>query len=250
MKNHMKIRFPNFLIMLSIIFCSCGAGHHLTNDVIFKDTGFTYNQFKNSEMIIGGISSELINLTSEERIKYGAILSNVFVEKLKGAHNIHIVNTLQFMTKIGKEKYFEIMGNFDMEKAIRWESVRFVRDTMPDAKYILFAYIENENIIDRSIDQYIENEEGKKELETEYEKTYLMTIEFQMYDILQEKLVLNNVIYNQAERNESRTTRTGCVESCLDNVFQTILFGEPAEIDREEVLAKISEKYAKDLVKI
>jgi len=248
MKNYRTL--PGFLIVVSIILCSCGASHKLTDDMIYKDAGFSYSHLKNSGMVICGISSQLIQLAPAERIKYGSLLSNVFVEKLKGAQNIHVINMPEFMTRIGKEKYFEIMHSFDLEKTVQPETVRFIRDTMPGANYILFAYIENENIIDRSVDQYIENEEGKEELETQYEKTYLLTVEFQLFDVLQEKLVLNNVLYNQAKRSESRTTGTGCVESCTSNIFQNILFGEPAEIDREEVLAKISEKFAKDLVKI
>ena len=128
--------------------------------------------------------------------------------------------------------------------------VYFLKDTLPEAKYILFAYITNENIIDNSFENYIENEEGEDQLETEYRKTYLLTLEFQMFDLQQEKLVLNNIIYNEAEQSETRTTRTGCFDSCIDQITNSILFGEPAEIDREEVLAKISEKFAKDLVKI
>jgi len=250
MKNYKKITSTRFLVIISIILCSCGASHYLRDDVIFKDADFSYNYLKNNGMIIGGISSQLINLTTEERIKYSAILSNVLLEKLKDAHNIHIINTLQFIDKSGKEKYFEIMDTFDMEKTIKMETIHFLRDTLPEAKYILFAYIENENIIDNSFEEYIVDKEGKEKLETEYKKTYLLTIEFQMYDILQEKLVLNNIIYNEAKQTESRTTRTGCFESCIDNLIQDILFGEAAEIDREEVLAKISEKFAKDLVKI
>jgi len=250
MKNYTKITLTRFLIIISFILCSCGASHYLRDDVIFKDDSFTYNHLKNNGMIIGGISSQLINLTAEERIKYSAILSNVLLEKLKDAHSIQIINTLQLINKIGKEKYFKIMDNFDMEKTVKMEIVHFLRDTLPEAKYILFAYIENENIIDNSFQEYIEDEEGKETLETEYKKTYLLTIEFQLYNVFHEKLVLNNIIYNEAKRTESRTTRTGCVESCIDNLIQDILFGEAAEIDREEVLVKISEKFAKDLGKI
>lgn len=250
MNNFKKFILTYLSIIISIIFCSCGASHHLRNDIIFKDSDFSYGNLKNNGLIIGGISSQLINLTPEERMKYSSIFSNVILEKLKGSHNIHFINTSQLFTKIGKEKYFETMEYFDSEKTITPDMVDFLRDTLPEAKYILFAHIENENIIDNSFEKYIENEEGKEELETEYKKTYLLTIEFQMYDLLQKKLVLNNIIYNQAKQTETRTTRTGCFESCIDDIFNTILFGEPAEIDREEVLTKISEKFAKDLVKI
>ena len=120
---------------------------------------------------------------------------------------------------------------------------------MPDIKYILIAYIENENIIDNSYEVYEDEDEQENETETEYKKTYLLSVDFKVYDLLQEKLVWNSVIYNQAENTESRTTRSGCFESFIDSIFQDILFGEPAEIDREEVLAKITDRLAEGLEK-
>jgi len=229
---------------------SCGASHKLTDNVVYIDNNFTYNNLKNNGLVIAGISSKRFNLVPEKRIKYGAILSNVFLEKFKNAHNIQVINTLQFVNKIGNDTYFALMDTFDTRKMLKMETVLFLRDALPDAKYILFADIKNENIIDQSYDEYIEDDDGKEELETEYAKTYLLTMEFQVYDILQKKLVFNNVIHNEAERTESRTTRTGCFESIIDNIIQDIFFGEAAEIDREEVIVRISEKFAEDLGEI
>jgi hypothetical protein len=237
-------------LIISITLCSCGASHHLTNKVFFKDPDFTFSHLRKNGIIIAGISSQQIQLTPEERIKYSSILSNVFLEKLKDAQNIRVINTSQLITRISKEKYLEMMDYFDTEEILRQETIHFLGDTLPEAKYIFFAHIDNENIIDRTSDEYVENEEGKKEKQIKYEKTYLLTIEFQMYDIPGEKLVLDNVIYNQAENTENRTTTSGCVGSCLNSLMHDILFGEPAKIDREEVLAKISERFAKDLAKV
>jgi hypothetical protein len=228
---------------------SCGAKHYLRDNVIYRDVNYSHDHLKNNGLIIGGISSQLIDLTDKERIKYSATLSNVLLEKLKDAHTIRVTNTLQLIGKIGREKYFNIMENFDETKLLEKESMHFMRDSIPDTKYILLAYIENENIIDNSYEEYIEDDEGKEKIETKYRKTYLLAIEFQIYDLLQEKMVWNNLIYNEAEQTESRTTRTGCVEGCMDQLIQTILFGEPAEIDREEVLTKIVKKLAENLAK-
>lgn len=233
-------------IIISTVFYSCGANHYLNNNIIYKDADFNYNHLKNKGLIIGGISSKLIDLKNKERIKYSSILSNTLLEELKDVHNIHIINTHQLIAKIGNENYFEMMDNFDMEKTVNEEIVHFIRDTISNAKYILFAYIKNENIFDNSYEEYIEDEE-EENLETKYQKTYLLNIEFLMYEILQERLVFSNVIHNVAKRTETRTTRTGCLELFIDNLMQSILYGEPAEINREEVLIKISEQFAKNL---
>ena len=247
--NCFKIKNLNyFFIIISTVLCSCGANHYLiNNNIIYKDADFNYNHIKNKGLIIGGISSKLIDLKNKERIKYSSILSNTLIEELKDVHNIHIINTHQLIAKIGNENYFDMMDNFDMEKTVNEEIVHFIKDTISNAKYILFAYIKNENIFDNSYEEYIEDEEGEENLETEYQKTYLLNIEFLMYEILQEKLVFSNVIHNVAKRTETRATRTGCLELFIDNLMQSILYGEPAEINREEVLIKISEQFAKNL---
>jgi hypothetical protein len=123
-----------------------------------------------------------------------------------------------------------------------------IRESPIDSKYFLVAHIVNENIIDDSSREYIENENNKnKSVETTYEKTYLLTINFQIYDLDQKKQVWSNVIYNQANRSESRTTRTGCFESCVDTIIDNIIMGSPAEISREEVFAKMIEKFVENL---
>ena len=247
--SYLKMFFLScFIIIISIVIYSCGASHQLRDDLIQLDDEFNYAQIKNNGIIIAGISSQLIKFTNEQRMHYSTMLSNEMLKSLKEAHMIHIVNPLQLMNKTGKYKYLELMNNYDIEKTLQTETMQFIRDSVPDKRYILFGYIENENIVDQSSDERVKNEEGKEEIETEYQKTYLLTIGFHVYDLFTQKMVMNDVIYNQAEQTETRTTSSGCVSSCMENIFQTILFGEPAEIDREEVLAKIYEKFAKDLV--
>ncbi len=248
MNNLNKIIFTHFYIIITILFLSCGAKHYLKDEEIYKANNFSYNNLTNNGLIIGGISSQVIQLTNEERIEYSSILSNVLLEELKDVHKINIISSVQLIEKLGTANYFDIMENFDIGQELTIENIRFIGNSIPNIKYILLAYIENENIIDRSFDKYIEDEDGRK-LETDYEKIYLLTIDFQIYDISQEKIVWNNVIYNEAERSETRTTETGCFESCMGGIIQTILFGPPAEINREEVIAKTVEKFAENLSK-
>ena len=244
-----KITFLLSCIILSILLFSCGARHCIKVDVTYKDDNFSYDHLKENGMVVGGTTSHFIYLTGEERIQYSSILSNILLEKLKDVHTIHLVHTMQLINVIGKENYFKIMENFDEEKGFRKETIDLMRDSIPDTRYILLASIENENIIDNSFEEYIEDDEGKKQLKTDYKKTYLLTVEFRIYDLFREQTVWNNLIYNEAEKTESRTTQTGCVEGCIDNIIQDILFGSPAEIGREEVLAKICEKLAENLSK-
>ena len=69
-------------ILLSILLFSCSSGRHIRNDIIYKDASFNYDHLMNNGMIIAGISSQLIILNSEERLKYSSILSNVLLKEL------------------------------------------------------------------------------------------------------------------------------------------------------------------------
>ncbi len=238
------------IILIFLVLYSCGASHYLRDDLVYLDNGFSYDHLKGSGIIIGGVSSKIITLQAEDRIKYSSLLLNKLLESLKDVHNIRLVSTIQFIDEIGKNNYFGIMDYFDEKKHIEKDKLQFIRDSIPDINYILFSYIANENIVDNSIDQYVKDEKGEDEIETEYQKTYYLTLEFFIYDLTSQKIVLENVVYNRAEQTETRTTGTGCFESCMQNIFDAIVYGEPAEIDREEVLAKIYEKFAKDLAKI
>jgi len=245
-----KTMIALFLLTIIIILCSCGASHKLHNKTLFKDVEFKYTHLIGDGLIIAGFSSEQIELSKKKRIKYGTLLSDIMQEKMKHAAKINFVNTLQFTNKIGKDNYFEIMYHFDLEKSINKDIVLLIKDSIPEYSYLLFAYIDEENIIDESVEDIIENEEGKEELETEYTKTYILDVEFQLFDLHAEKLVLNTNVFNEAKRTDTRTTRTGFLDSIWDSLISSIFFGEPAEINREEVLAKIAEKFAKDLGKI
>jgi hypothetical protein len=236
------------VVVISVLIYSCGASHHLIDESIYQNDDFTYNHLMNNEVIIAGISSSMIKFSNEERVEYSSMLSNRLLEGLEDVHKISFINTMQMIDKVGKQKYFEIMSMFDRGLILSGGDFHLISNSLPDTKYILVAFVKNENIIDRSFDEYIEEDEEKKR-KTDYERTYLLTIDFQIYDIYREELVWSNVIYNEADRSESRTTRTGCFESCADTIIDNILFGSPAEISREEVFAKTIEKFTENLVR-
>ena len=239
----------SFFVLIILLVLSCGASHHLKSDLIYKDNDFSYDHLKKKGMIIAGISSKMIEFNHEKRLEYGKSLSNVLLDKLKDVYAIHIINTQQFISRIGTLKYFDTMEEFDRENVLSENLMQNVRDTIPDIQYLIIGYIENENIMDDKIEEYVENEDGKEVIQTEYEKTYLLTVQFQIYDIIEGKKSWETVIYNKAKHSETRETRSGCMESCIDNIFLSLLHGEAAEISREEVLVRIFERLAKNLSK-
>jgi hypothetical protein len=231
-----------------MVFLTCGAKHKLVDDLVFKDEGFAYQNLKKYGLIVGGMSSDVIEISRRDRLEYGTTLSNVLIEKLKDVSMIKITNPRQLMDNLGQDQYFALMEDLDDHKALSRDWADTLNKGIPDTRYVLFAHILNENIVDQS-HEYTVTKGEEDELETEYTKTYYITVDFLLYDLLRQELVWENSIFNQAQRTESRTTQSGCFESCVNDIFQQILFGEPAEISREEVFVKIVEKFAEDISK-
>jgi hypothetical protein len=237
-----------YFFAIAILILGCGAKHKLINDVRFQDENFRYGNLKSNGMIVAGLSSDVVEISREDRLEYSSTFSNVLLEKLKDIEMIQLTNPMQLIEKMGTESYFNMMEDFDRQKALSVSWADTLGVILPDIQYILFAYIVNENILDESHEYEVEAEEGK-ELRKEYEKTYFITVDFLLYDLFQQSVVWENSIFNKAHRTESRTTETGCFESCMNDIFQQILYGEPAEISREEVFVKIVEKFAEDIAK-
>jgi len=232
-----KVLFAHLIIMISLLLCSCGTKHFISNNVIYKDDNFSYNQLVNNGVVIGGIASQKIIITNNERSQYSSLLSTILIEQLNEAH---IINTSQLMDKIGKESYFSIMKKFVVEQMLMNEDMQVIRESMPDIAYIVLVYVEDENISNES---YTDYDEGK--YETFYQTTRSLDVEFQIYDLLKEQLVWNSIIYNEAVETQSRTD-----DSFLGVVVGDAISGGIITIDREDVLEEIYEKFAEDLAKI
>ena len=101
-----KILFAHSFIIISLLLCSCGTKHSISDNVIYKDDNFSYNQLMNSGVVIGGIASQEIKFTNNERLQYNSHLSTIMIKELK---DVHIINTLQLMDKIGKDNYYSII---------------------------------------------------------------------------------------------------------------------------------------------
>jgi len=237
-----------FLCLLTLVLLSCGASHHIRTDQIYWAGDFTYSQLKDGGGIVGGVSSNVIEMTYTVRTEHNSNFYETLILEMKEAQTIHIMSPEQLLEHIGRQNYFNMMGNFDDEGLVDEGTLQFLADTIPDVQYLLLAYIADEHIIDDEYDEYIK-EGGESKVETDYHKTYLLTVEFHIYDLHQAALVWRQIIYNRAEKSDSRTTRSGCVEGCIDSIFQAVLFGEPAKIERKEVLVKIYKKLVKNLEK-
>jgi hypothetical protein len=246
MKFFKPILRDSSAVILLILFLSCGASHKLRNEVEYQDGFFKYQNLKQDGLVVGGIGSYMVNLPPATRMDYNSIIYNSLLEKLRDAHLIHLTNTAQVIEKMGKVPYFKMMESFDIIKKLNKDKMAALRDTLGQSKYLLMTYILNENIVDDSFSEEI-IEDNQEKTETHYKKTYFLTVEFQIYDLRQEKMVWRNTIYNQAENTESRTTSSGCVEGCIDGLLQEIFMGTPADIDREEVLQEITNRFAADL---
>jgi hypothetical protein len=222
--------------------------HSLRHEIIYKDDKFGNEQLKNNTFIIGGISSRVIRLTDDKRIFYTLRLTNILKDKID---DINII-TNQLVSQIGKGKFVKIMKKFDSEKNLKKETMRFIGDTLPNANYIIFAYIEFEDmIVEKLSEEYIKDEDGKEELQITYNIQYYLDVEFQIYDILLERMIWNSLINNVAKWTVKKTERS------IITIFGKDIFDgeqkppDPAKIKkRERFLEKYFEKFSDDLAEI
>ena len=234
-----NILFVNSIIIIFLLLYSCGTIHSIRDDVIYKEDSFSYNQLMNGGVVIGGIASQEINFTNEERTKYNSQFTNTMFKELK---NVQIISTSQFINKIGKENYFSIIKEFNFEREISNEDLRVIKESIPEKEYIIFIYIDNENTKNESYTEQTADAEGK--YKTVYKTTYSLAAEFQIYDLSREQMVWNNMIFNEAVKTQNREE-----DSLFGVVTGDVISSAFVEIDREDVLEEIYEKFAEGLLK-
>jgi hypothetical protein len=235
-----KIIFAHSILIISLILYSCGTTHSIRDDVIHKDDNFNYSQLINSGAVIGGIASQKINFTKEERNQYSSHLSTILVEEIK---EVHIINTSQLIDKIGRDNYYGIIKEYDAEQMLTNEDMRVIKESIPEIEYIIFVYIENEHINNESYTESTADSKGK--YKTVFKTTYSLAAEFQIYDLSREQMVWNNIMYNKAVKTQDRTE-----DSSIGVVVGDIMSSVIVEIDREDVLEELYEELAEGLAEI
>ena len=228
------------LLLASVVLSSCGPGNQIFDDRIEQDLGFGFEDLRKGSVLVAGMAAAPGHLGAEERVKLGVALSNMLLAGLHGAPGIHLVGPGTVVQRIGLDAYDDLMRGVDAEGGLSVQDLPVLDSVAPDIRHVLIAYVTNENVMDFA-DEHYSDDGGERT--TDYEKRHYLTIDFQLYDTRYQKMVLSHVIHNEATRTESRTTSTGCVEGCLQSVIQSILFGDPAEISREEVLSDMVERF-------
>ena len=235
-----KILFALSIIIISLLVCSCGTKHSISDNIIYKDDSFSNNQLMNGGVVIGGLASREINFSNEERIEYNSHLTAIAIKEFE---NVRVINTLQLKGKIGKDNYYSIIKEYDIEQMLSNEDMRVINESIPEIEYIIFAYIENEYISNESYTESTADDKGK--YKTVYKTTYSLALEFQIYDLSREQMVWNNIMYNEAVKTQNREE-----DSFFGVVTGDVMSSAFVEIDREDVLEEIYEKFADDLTEI
>jgi len=230
----------------------CSVKHTLHENILYKDDNFNQDHLRNNRCVILGISSGLANLTDQERMHYSILLSDIlYHKKWNTSHSADLIHVNQLKNIIGETDLIRTMKAFDDTETHNQKIWKFVRDTIPNAKYLLTAFIKNETIKnDTPCEEYIKDDSGDEKLRTTYHKQYTLTVEFRIYNTHQGKLVWNSSITNEANRTEQVVEEP--VNSVGELVFD-ILLGDsedtdPARIDRRKVLVKTFEKLADQLL--
>lgn len=240
MNYFIKILSAHSIVIISLFLYSCGTTHSIRDDIIYKDDNFNYNQLKNSGVVIGGIASHQIKFSNEERIQYNSHFTTNMLKELK---DVQIISTSQFIIIIGNENYFSIIKEFNFQREISNGDIRVIKEAIPEKEYIIFAYIVSEDTKNESYTEQTTDEKGK--YKTVYKTTYSLVAEFQIYDLSREKMVWNNMIFNEAVKTQNREE-----DSFFGVVTGDVISSAFVSIDREDVLEEIYEKFAEGLLSI
>jgi hypothetical protein len=236
-------------VCAALLLAACGPSHEIRDEALTKDPRFGFERLRGKGFLVAGVSAQTETLTAEERATTSGTVSNMLIEYLGGAPDIRIVPSGKLVSTLGLYEYHMLMMDADAEGVLLPETMARITKAEPDVEFILLAHIVNENIVDYQQEHVVPGESGDTR-ETDYEKQYFLTIDFQIYDARLGKMLLNNTIYNRLTRKETRTTRTGCMEMCFDTFVDMLFFGEPAEIGRLEVLEGIVERFAVNLQRV
>ena len=235
-----KILSAHSILIISLLLYSCGTTHSISDNVIYKDDNFGYNQLMNGGVVIGGIAAKEVYFTNDERIEYNSHLTDIAIKEFK---DVRVINTLQLMGKIGTDHYFSIMKEYDAKQMLSNEDMRIIKESIPEIEYIIFVNIRNENTSSDSYTERTADSEGK--YKTVYKTTYSLAAEFKIYDLSREQMVWNNIMYNEAVKTQDRTE-----DSSTDVVIGDLMSGVFVNIDREDVLEEIYEELAEVLAEI
>lgn len=238
-----SVPFAGFVFVLFLC-ASCGPSSSVYDDRIEQDLGFGYDDLKKGSLLVAGISATPGYFGAQERARLGGTLANLLLAALHGAPGLHIIGPGTVVQRLGLDSYDDMMRGIDEEGGLSRQYLPVLDSVAPDIRHVLVAYVTNENVMDFADEHYSEDGE---EVTTDYEKRFYLTVDFQLYDIRYEKMVFSHIVHNEAMRSESRTTSTGCVEGCMQSVLQNLLFGTPAELNREEVLSEMVERFAERL---
>jgi hypothetical protein len=235
-----KILFVHLVVIISFLLCSCATKHSISDNVIYKKDNFNYNQLMNGGLVIGGIASQRINFTNDERIEYNSHLTAIAIKEFE---NVRVINTLQLMGLIGTEHYFSIIKEYDAKQMLSNEDMRVIKESIPKIEYIIFVYIQSENTSNNSSTDWTKDSEGN--YKTVYKTTYSLAAEFQIYDLSREQMVWKSTMYNEAVKTDERAE-----DSSIGVVVGDIMSGVFVDIDREDVLEEMYEELAEGLAEI
>ncbi|MBN1781984.1 hypothetical protein JW948_12705 [bacterium] len=235
-----------------LLIYSCSVKHVINQTVLYQDNDFAVQSLKNNRLVVGGIASKAVPLTDKQRLSYSDLLSEaLFRQSMESAPSMDVVQTRQLVFKTGEACCLRLMKAFDTGKEFDEETCRLIRDTLPDVHYILYAVIENETDELTSSEKHKKDDKDREVLETTYRRTVTITVEYHILDLAAGKTAWAGSMKNTAKRKEEVTENhvDSLTELAVNIIFSEDEHKNPARIPRKEILEKMFEEFAENLLK-
>ncbi|NQT24073.1 hypothetical protein HQ585_01830 [candidate division KSB1 bacterium] len=245
-----KFTLISACILMCAFLVSCGVRHSLHQTTLYQDSTFSVGDLQNKRLAVCGMASSFVSMSETERVEISMLLSTLLFDKcVEESSTMEIFNTKQVRYNLGEKLYTPLMKSLDSNSELDLKMMQSLSDSLPNTDYLLLGTIEDEVIRNDSVENTVESD-GEEMIETTYTRTYVISSEFQIYNLKSGKKVWHNAIENEASKSEKTEEKAN---PSLGEIVTDIIFGEdeqldPVKLKREEVLEGIYKKLAKLLI--
>ena len=227
-----------------------------------QHASFTYETVMQGQVVIGGVVSNVDELTDLDRLRYSDIQSRAFIDEHQG---IKIVRVGQLLQAMGAEPYHKWLDRFMVTGVITNSDADIVHQLFPHARYLILSRIESHNISEKHSEtetDVADSEEDREKGEFEFVRVDVslttsrqMGVTMMVYDMDQQLLVWSGYI-SKTESDSNSSSRTfdkhkrwseELVAAFIDGLIQPDSNSYPAAPPEAEVLEAIFEGFAENM---
>lgn len=156
MKNGHQHLLPGLaaVILGGLIVASCAT--HVEG--LKTDPSFTYAAVVSNNLMVGGVTSALTTLPPAERNRSGGILRREFLDERE---DIRVLPAGTLAQSLGTDAYNALLDDYRLYGQLSETRLGDLRNKVKDARYLIFARIESDEIENERTESSVYDKKGK-----------------------------------------------------------------------------------------